>query len=221
MSSGTFATFSKIHLNTSKSTFTKVVHLVEGHNFHVDWHFKLSCSCPAPPSRLGVRAAACLSCDVIPRSTRPGDRRSDRCGTARARSLIRADPPALARAHPLPSLPRICPLQRAPAAPAALPAAAAAPGCRHTPPPKSPLPRPTPQTEPLATPRPSPVLSQPRTPASSPNSGEQYRCLRPRGNIAKVKIFPGSFLQKCNSNSVVILLFLVNCVENDIKIRKM
>jgi hypothetical protein len=40
MSSGTFAAFSKIHLNTSKSTFRKVVHLVEGHNFHVDWHFK-------------------------------------------------------------------------------------------------------------------------------------------------------------------------------------
>jgi hypothetical protein len=40
MSSGTFAAFSKIHLKTSKSTFMKVVHLVEGHNFHVDWHFK-------------------------------------------------------------------------------------------------------------------------------------------------------------------------------------
>jgi hypothetical protein len=40
MSFGTFAVFSKIHLNTSKSTFMKVVHLVEGHNFHVDWHFK-------------------------------------------------------------------------------------------------------------------------------------------------------------------------------------
>jgi hypothetical protein len=40
MSSGTFAAFSKIHLNTSKSTFMEVVHLVEGHNFHVDWHFK-------------------------------------------------------------------------------------------------------------------------------------------------------------------------------------
>jgi predicted SPOUT superfamily RNA methylase MTH1 len=24
----------------SKSTFMKVVHLVEGRNFHVDWHFK-------------------------------------------------------------------------------------------------------------------------------------------------------------------------------------
>jgi hypothetical protein len=40
MSSGTFATFSKFHLNTSKSTNMKVVQFVEGHNFHVDWHFK-------------------------------------------------------------------------------------------------------------------------------------------------------------------------------------
>jgi hypothetical protein len=40
LSSGTFAAFSKIDLNSSKSTFMKVVHLVEGHNFHVDWHFK-------------------------------------------------------------------------------------------------------------------------------------------------------------------------------------
>jgi hypothetical protein len=40
MSSITFAAFSKIHLNTSKSTFMKVVHLVEGHNFHVECHFK-------------------------------------------------------------------------------------------------------------------------------------------------------------------------------------
>jgi hypothetical protein len=40
MSSGTLAAFSKIHLNTSKSTFMKVVHLVEGHNFHVDWNFQ-------------------------------------------------------------------------------------------------------------------------------------------------------------------------------------
>jgi hypothetical protein len=38
MSSGTFAAFSKFHLKTSKSTFMKVVQLVEGHNFHVDWH---------------------------------------------------------------------------------------------------------------------------------------------------------------------------------------
>jgi hypothetical protein len=40
MSSGTFAALSKIHLTTWKSTFMKVVQLVEGHNFHVDWHFK-------------------------------------------------------------------------------------------------------------------------------------------------------------------------------------
>ena len=40
MSSRTFAAFSKFHLNTSKSTFMKVVHHVEGHNFHVEWHFK-------------------------------------------------------------------------------------------------------------------------------------------------------------------------------------
>jgi hypothetical protein len=40
MSSETFTAFSKIHLNTSKSTFMKVVHLVKGHYFDVDWHFK-------------------------------------------------------------------------------------------------------------------------------------------------------------------------------------
>jgi hypothetical protein len=40
MSSGTFAAFSKNHLNTWKSTFMEVVQLVEGHNFHVDRHFK-------------------------------------------------------------------------------------------------------------------------------------------------------------------------------------
>jgi hypothetical protein len=40
MSSGTFAAFSKFHLNSSKSTNMKVVQFVEEHNFHVDWHFK-------------------------------------------------------------------------------------------------------------------------------------------------------------------------------------
>jgi hypothetical protein len=40
MSSGTFAAFSNFHLNTSKSTNMEVVQFVEGHNFHVDWHFK-------------------------------------------------------------------------------------------------------------------------------------------------------------------------------------
>jgi hypothetical protein len=41
MSSGTFAVFFEFRLNTSKSTFMKVVQFVEGHNFHVDWHFKI------------------------------------------------------------------------------------------------------------------------------------------------------------------------------------
>jgi hypothetical protein len=40
MSSRTFAAFSKFHLNTSKSPNSKVFQFVEGHNFHVDWHFK-------------------------------------------------------------------------------------------------------------------------------------------------------------------------------------
>jgi hypothetical protein len=40
MSFGTFAMFSKFHLNTSKYPTTKIVQFVEGHNFHVDWHFK-------------------------------------------------------------------------------------------------------------------------------------------------------------------------------------
>jgi hypothetical protein len=40
MSPGTFATFSKFHLNTSNSPNTKVVYFVEGHNFHVEWHWR-------------------------------------------------------------------------------------------------------------------------------------------------------------------------------------
>jgi hypothetical protein len=39
MSLGTFAAFSKFHLNTSKSPNVKVVYFVEGHNFHVEWHY--------------------------------------------------------------------------------------------------------------------------------------------------------------------------------------
>jgi hypothetical protein len=38
VSAETFAAFSKIHLNTSKSPNVKVVCFVEGHNFHVEWH---------------------------------------------------------------------------------------------------------------------------------------------------------------------------------------
>jgi hypothetical protein len=40
MSSGTFAAFSKFHLNTSNSPNVKVVYFVEEHNFHVEWHLK-------------------------------------------------------------------------------------------------------------------------------------------------------------------------------------
>jgi hypothetical protein len=38
LSPGTFAAFSKFHLNTSNSLNTKVVYFVEGHNFHIEWH---------------------------------------------------------------------------------------------------------------------------------------------------------------------------------------
>jgi hypothetical protein len=40
MSPGTFVSFSKFHLNTSKSPNVKVVYFVEGHNFHVERHLK-------------------------------------------------------------------------------------------------------------------------------------------------------------------------------------
>jgi hypothetical protein len=40
MSPGTFVSFSKFHLNTSKSPNVKVVYFVEGHNFRVEWHLK-------------------------------------------------------------------------------------------------------------------------------------------------------------------------------------
>jgi hypothetical protein len=40
MSPGTFAAFSKFHLNTSKSPNVKVVYFVEGHTFHVEWHLR-------------------------------------------------------------------------------------------------------------------------------------------------------------------------------------
>jgi hypothetical protein len=56
MSSGTFAAFSKFHLNTSKSINMKVVQFVKGHNFHVGWHFQFLVEkggnlgqLPAPP----------------------------------------------------------------------------------------------------------------------------------------------------------------------------
>jgi hypothetical protein len=38
ISPGTFAAFSKFHLNTSTSPNVKFVYFIEGHNFHVEWH---------------------------------------------------------------------------------------------------------------------------------------------------------------------------------------
>jgi hypothetical protein len=43
----------------------------------------------------------------------------------------------------------------------------------------------------------------------------------PRGHIAKGNFFSRVFLQRGNSNSKLIFLFLVNCIENRRKIRKM
>jgi hypothetical protein len=40
VSAGTFAAFSKFHLNTSNSPNAKVVYFVEEHNFHVEWHLR-------------------------------------------------------------------------------------------------------------------------------------------------------------------------------------
>jgi hypothetical protein len=40
MSPGTFAAFSKFHINTSNSPNAKVVYFVEKHNFHVEWHLR-------------------------------------------------------------------------------------------------------------------------------------------------------------------------------------
>jgi hypothetical protein len=100
------------------------------------------------------------------------------------------------------------------------PVRAAAAVRRRRPPPAASPPNPTPQTESLVTLDPPPVLSRPRTPASSPNSGEPHRCPRPREYIAKPRIFPRASLQKVNSNSEVNSLFIVNCVENRRKIRK-
>jgi hypothetical protein len=40
VSPGTFAAFSKFHLNTSNSPNIEVVQFDEGHNFHVEWHLR-------------------------------------------------------------------------------------------------------------------------------------------------------------------------------------
>jgi hypothetical protein len=40
MSPGTFAAFSKFHLNTSNSPNVKVVYFIGEHNFHVEWRLR-------------------------------------------------------------------------------------------------------------------------------------------------------------------------------------
>jgi hypothetical protein len=40
VSVGTFAAFSKFHLNTSNSPNIKVVYIVDEHNFNVEWHLR-------------------------------------------------------------------------------------------------------------------------------------------------------------------------------------
>jgi hypothetical protein len=46
------------------------------------------------------------------------------------------------------------------------------------------------------------------------------RCPAARDYIARLRFFPGSLLQKVNSNSKTLWLILVNCVENHRKIKK-
>jgi hypothetical protein len=87
--------------------------------------------------------------------------------------------------------------------------------------PAAPPPRPSTQTGPSHSLNPSPALPRPRAPASSPELAQPRRPPRPKGYIANPEFFTGSLLQKGISNSVVISLFIVNCVENRSKIRKM
>jgi hypothetical protein len=56
---------------------------------------------------------------------------------------------------------------------------------------------------------------------TSPEFAQPVPATAPRDHIAKPKIFPGSLLQKVNSNSTSDFMILVNCIENHRKIRKM
>jgi hypothetical protein len=84
MSPGTFAAFSKFHLNTSNSPNVKVVYFVGEHNFHVEWHL-----------RFGVEMRE------KPRSTLPGTihRRPEIChlGMHFVHKWLRKTPYALCR----------------------------------------------------------------------------------------------------------------------------
>jgi hypothetical protein len=71
--------------------------------------------------------------------------------------------------------------------------------------------------EPLTIPSPSPARNR----SEPPEFGQPRRPPRPGDDIANPEIFPGSLLQKRNSNSKTLWLILVNCVENHRKIEKM
>jgi hypothetical protein len=66
-----------------------------------------------------------------------------------------------------------------------------------------------------------PYPPRPESGGASPEFAQPAPTTAPRDYIAKAKIFPGSLLQKVNSNSKVSLLILVNCVENHRKMGKM
>jgi hypothetical protein len=90
--------------------------------------------------------------------------------------------------------------------------AVTAAGCRCAPPPESPRPRPTHETErqwpvgpSLALPRSIPV-------ASSPESSSPRRPAAPRGHIAKQRIFLRVFLQRVTQIVFVMWLILLSCV---------
>jgi hypothetical protein len=70
--------------------------------------------------------------------------------------------------------------------------------------------------EPLAIPLPFPGQTPANLAGIWPTRAGQPR----QDHIAKKIFFPGSLLQKRNSNSKTLWLFLVNCVENHRKIKK-
>jgi hypothetical protein len=63
-------------------------------------------------------------------------------------------------------------------------------------------------------PSPSSRTSPAKIRRASPEFAPPAPAGRPRGHIAKENFFSRVFLQSDNSNSKVIFLFLVNCVEN-------
>jgi hypothetical protein len=66
-----------------------------------------------------------------------------------------------------------------------------------------------------------PYPPRPESGGASPEFAQPAPATAPRDHIAKPKIFPGSLLQKVNSNSKSDFRILVNCIENNKKIRKM